>query len=201
MGNNIDWQKLLLIFFIFFTPYQYWTNREQKHPPGILINQEPLQVDLNPLPKAWKFKKSVIQPLASYKIKSRLLSKKRYFFDSRSDYARYDLAVGWKTMSDSKLLSQLDISQGDRFYFYKFNRSDLNVIDMQTQSANMHIIPANDLVQKTVSNLRVGQIFEMTGSLVRVDFMEGGEWKSSLTRNDTGNGACEILWVESINVY
>ncbi len=37
----------------------------------------------------------------------------------------------------------------------------------------------------------------LKGYLVNVKFPDY-DWKSSLARNDTGNGACEIMYVESV---
>jgi hypothetical protein len=41
-----------------------------------------------------------------------------------------------------------------------------------------------------------GEIVHMEGYLVRVDGPDGFQWASSLSRSDTGNGACELFWVE-----
>ena len=36
------------------------------------------------------------------------------------------------------------------------------------------------------------------GSLIEIQASDGWRWKSSLSREDTGNGACELMKVESI---
>ncbi len=59
------------------------------------------------------------------------------------------------------------------------------------------MIAANDEVRKVIGNLRVGQIVTMNGYLVNATGPEGRTWNSSLTRQDTGNGACELFYVES----
>jgi hypothetical protein len=38
------------------------------------------------------------------------------------------------------------------------------------------------------------------GYLVEVRGRDGFRWRSSLTREDTGNGACELVWVEKLDV-
>ena len=38
------------------------------------------------------------------------------------------------------------------------------------------------------------------GYLVDVAGPGGFAWNTSLTRNDTGDGACEIVWVETLEV-
>ena len=36
--------------------------------------------------------------------------------------------------------------------------------------------------------------------LVDVDHGSGWHWRSSMSRNDTGDGACELVYVESMSV-
>ena len=44
------------------------------------------------------------------------------------------------------------------------------------------------------------QVITLHGYLVEVRANDGWHWRSSLTRNDTGNGACELVWVESVEI-
>jgi hypothetical protein len=36
--------------------------------------------------------------------------------------------------------------------------------------------------------------------LVRVEGQDGFIWSSSLSRDDTGAGACELIWLEQLRV-
>jgi len=40
----------------------------------------------------------------------------------------------------------------------------------------------------------------LRGWLIDVDAADGWHWRTSRTREDTGGGACEIIWVESVAV-
>ena len=40
----------------------------------------------------------------------------------------------------------------------------------------------------------------MTGELVVVSSQGRGEWRSSLSRDDTGAGACELMYVDSLKI-
>ena len=42
--------------------------------------------------------------------------------------------------------------------------------------------------------------FEMNGYLVDVDHESGWRWRTSMSRTDTGAGACEIVYVESVRL-
>ncbi|MFH1761429.1 MAG: hypothetical protein ABIA63_10060 [bacterium] len=45
-----------------------------------------------------------------------------------------------------------------------------------------------------------GDIVDFKGSLVKVDGPNAWNWSSSLTRDDVGNHACEVVWVTSFNI-
>ena len=45
-----------------------------------------------------------------------------------------------------------------------------------------------------------GSIIAIKGKLVRADHTSGWKWISSLSRKDTGKGACEIVWVEKFKI-
>ena len=50
-----------------------------------------------------------------------------------------------------------------------------------------------------LGRLRAGSVVELRGQLVDIEGREGG-MRTSLTRADTGAGACEILLAESARV-
>lgn len=62
------------------------------------------------------------------------------------------------------------------------------------------MIPANDGIERQLKSLRPVNLVRIKGFLVEVSNKEGLHWKSSLTRSDTGAGACELLWVEVVGV-
>ena len=71
---------------------------------------------------------------------------------------------------------------------------------MESHAANVHVISADKTVAKAVSSLRAGQIATMKGYLVNVSKADGFRWNSSLTRDDSGNGACELFYVQAIRI-
>ena len=46
-----------------------------------------------------------------------------------------------------------------------------------------------------------GDEVQINGWLVIVSLPNGDTARSSLTRTDSGDGGCEIIWVESIKVH
>jgi len=51
-----------------------------------------------------------------------------------------------------------------------------------------------------ISRAKQGQIVEITGALIRVDAADNWHWQSSLSRDDTGAHACELVYVDSFNI-
>ncbi len=186
----------LFVAFLGVCAFHAWTTRTQHWPPGVLVPNDPVQIDAKGSLKPVLYKDAVLDLLAEYRIQARILSRERYYIDPMSKYSPLDLALGWGPMSDSELVDKLDISQGGRFYFYQWSdRIPASHDEMGNHSANVHILPADDDIEKTVKSFRQGELVEMRGHLVRVNFKNGSDWKSSLTRGDRGNGACEVFWV------
>jgi hypothetical protein len=65
----------------------------------------------------------------------------------------------------------------------------------------MHMIPANDDIERRLKSVRAGNLVRIRGYLVEVTGKDGFRWKSSLSRSDTGAGACELVWVESLDAW
>jgi hypothetical protein len=136
---------------------------------------------------------------AHYQITARILGHERYRFDSLSDLIPDDLALGWGPMSDNRILRSIDISQSDRFYFWRAPiTSPLPKDSIITHSANTHVIAHNALVAKQLSHLRPGQVVTLSGELVDGTRDDGRWLKTSLVRNDTGAGACEVMLVNDV---
>jgi hypothetical protein len=102
-------------------------------------------------------------------------------------------------MSDSAVLADIEISQGNRFYFWRTQNWPVARTDIETHSANWHVIPENPEVSAVLGRLRTGSVVELRGQLVDIEGGEGG-MRTSLSRGDTGAGACEILLAESVRI-
>lgn len=167
--------------------------------PGILAPDEPVQVKLKGEP-GFKHEEYMITPLASFEIRARVLSKSNYRFDRGADVSPVDLALGWREMSDESILQHFDISQSGRWYTWRTDTLPIPRRAIQTNSANMHLIPGDHEIESTLDDVREGHLIELRGQLVQVVADDGWQWRSSLKRTDTGAGACELIFVESIEI-
>jgi hypothetical protein len=72
------------------------------------------------------------------------------------------------------------------------------------KTSNNHLIPADRAIARKIRALHVGDQIRMTGLLVDYAVTKDGRdiftRQTSLTRGDTGNGACEILYVTDLSL-
>lgn len=176
-----------------------WQHKPITHAPGILASAAPIQRNLQA--SSFKLDDYHITKKARFEINARVLSIENYYLSRESDLSPVDLALGWGVMSDTGLLDRLNISQSGRWYRWRYDGS-LPVSDEQiiSSSANMHMVPATSAVEHSLKQLRAGDVITLEGYLIDVDHDSGWKWRTSMTRSDTGGGACEIVYVESIAV-
>lgn len=141
-----------------------------------------------------------ITPLQPFELSARVLGREDYRFDRGAAVAPTDLALGWGPMADPQVLAQIHITQGNRWYRWRVSEFPIPRRDIEIHSTNMHLIPATPEVAQTLAAIDPGQTIRLSGQLVRVDGSDGFTWLSSLSREDTGEGACELIWVEDLAI-
>lgn len=165
---------------------------------GIPAASDPLQSSSN-LPAAFVHEEYTITPLARYRVTAVTLSRERYRFDPGAKLSPVDLALGWGPMSMASVINDLSISQSGRWYEYRYeNEPPLDPGAISTHSANTHCLPASDEVRSQLLAVKRHQLVTLEGYLVEVAGSAGYHWRSSLTREDTRGGSCEVLWVTAV---
>ncbi len=175
-----------------------YLHRPLSYPPGVLVPNDPIQTAASTAPEMRG--DAQVTPLADLEMDARVLHRKVYH-DRQADLVPVDLALGWGPMSDQSVLDRLSISQSMRFYFYEYRQPPpIPKEEIVSHSTNVHIIPANAEIASTCKSLRAGQLVHLRGELVEAKRPDGATWHSSLSRTDTGNGACEVMLVEEVTV-
>ncbi|MFV1921212.1 MAG: hypothetical protein ACMZ63_01190 [Methylotenera sp.] len=187
----MNWKVILFIALIVYGGYQHF---HQSNPNQFIVSQPSTEGVVN-------IKGYHITPLEPFDLHARVLSSKRYRSDKEADLVPVDLALGWGPMADRQISSQVQVTQSNRWYHWRVERFPIPRREIETNSANMHLIPATPEVAEAIQSVKVGQMVRFSGDLVEViDPAKGWRWKSSLTRNDTGAGACELVLVKSFTV-
>ncbi len=169
----------------------------KKFPSFMAVRETPIQTNVSFEPFA--FKEYTIKPFAEFNVKAVVLSAHRYFWGRAGELVPVDLALGWGPMSNGNVLKDLNIRQGNRWYFYSYRELPIPDGEIIANSANMHLIAATPEVAGKIRKARRGDIVEFRGYLVQVTAEDGWHWNSSQSRTDTGDGSCELVWVEEFD--
>jgi hypothetical protein len=168
-------------------------------PPQVIAGNEPLQSPVPASLSPFRLAVAQLQPLAGFSVDARVLSREDYHVGRESTLSPTDLALGWKRMRDDDVLSRLSISQSSRWYHYRWNgEAPIPPAEIARSSANMHMIPSSATVADALHRVRAGDHVRVDGWLIEADEPDGWRWRSSLTRDDVGDGACEVVYVCAI---
>ncbi|MBK7974181.1 MAG: hypothetical protein IPK07_13180 [Deltaproteobacteria bacterium] len=168
------------------------------------IAGEPHQEEVNDRePIQWRHENDVvtIKPLARYRIAGRVVGTSRYRFGWQGALVPWDVGLVWGKMTSDEVLEHIHFQQSGRFLHYLYS-AKLPVDEgyVINHAANNHWIPASQNVRRAIGQLDEGDLLEAEGYLVRAERAGGGDWSSSLTRSDTGDGACELMYVTRLKV-
>jgi len=184
---------------IIILAYIFYPDTVITFPPGITAPDQPKQTNLT-VNKEWTLEEFTIQALAEYNIKARVLSRNDFSLGDESELSPFDLALGWGPMSDQSVIDKIDFSQRNRWYHWQSDHLPIPRRDVSLNSANVHIIPKDKTIEEKFDEVHKGSLVEMKGYLVKITKADGWHWISSLRRDDTGGGSCELFWVEEVGV-
>lgn len=153
-----------------------------------------------------------LEPLYDYRINAMVVHAMDYTWFSiykRDSVFPLDLCVIWgdnlkdKTYRNKSLFFRQDF----RFCLYNW----FGDVDFKgNELSNNHLIIRDKDLEKRLMKLKKGDQVEIKGKLVNVSAKNSGKpgkydplaftMSSSITRNDTGAGACEVLYVEDMKI-
>lgn len=179
------------------SPYIPWT--------AGWVSGDPYQGGLSKPVKDIFYNSYRITPKNEFSMKALVLSTKRYARNSGdhpSNLAPVDFAVGWGPMSDPEILKHINVGQQDRWYFFRSGPlSKISMDGIYRHSGNMHMIPATEEVKAKLLQIQRGDVVAIRGYLVDVQAPVGGwRWVSSVSREDRGDGSCEVIYVMDVEV-
>jgi hypothetical protein len=167
-------------------------------PAGMVVAPDPpVQKNLHSAPTI-SYQDAQLQPLAEYSFEARLLFI-TWYSDRGAKYSPVDLSITWGMMSDSANLDLLEWSASSRFVNYRWpDQPPIPIAEIKPRVANVHILPATPDLITRIAKLRPGNRVRARGMLVNLrgpNFM----WNTSTSREDDGDGACELLYLTEIS--
>lgn len=218
---NTDLKKLrsrLFLLFILCTIIGWFGKDDFKSAiPNNRVLREPVQTAITATPIT--FQKGgysyTLTPLFNYDISGLVAhhySYNRWFSLSRTDEVfTVDLCLMWgdNIRSGAYQNKSLRVSQDERFCVYSYQYGS-GAPAQNSSLSNNHMVVKNPEIQKVIDSISAGDQVRIIGKLVNAKAVALGatrqyegrqrEWHTSTARNDTGAGACEIIYVENVQI-
>lgn len=176
------------------------------------LNHPPLQTPLRseqikPFVVRLQGHRYFVTPKFNYKLKGLVVSKSNSQSWRNISHAKWgdyfnigDLCIVWGENVKIRDFNDFDFWNGDWTCYVRTNSSVAWANFKMNQLSNNHILPATPDVEKQFKSIRIGDQIEFSGELVSYSIDNGPERETSISREDTGNGACEVIHVRSISV-
>lgn len=169
------------------------------------VRRDPIQEPLNktPFPFEYRGHRYQIEPVAAYAISGLVVSRNdissvfdAYHTKDSVDFR--DICLVWGSNVGSGVFRKFKFwSMPWSCHYQTDDRAALDSFN-ESQISNNHLLSADPAIRETISKMEIGDQVRLQGFLVNYWPLEASELvrRTSTTRNDTGNGACEVLWVE-----
>lgn len=200
----------LIFYFISFFKLKIFPPQGEIHQD--LFNN-PIQIDgITKEPFTFKYKQEDyrVKPIANYELWGLVVShndiKKWYnmYHDENSVNIK-DLCVVWGKNISSGIYQKMKFTNGE-FTCYgdwgEASREETRKFRNDNLSNN-HLIASKEKVRKIINEIRIGDQIHLKGMLSsygKTGTPEKYYRSSSLRRDDAGNGACETIFVENIEI-
>lgn len=191
-------RQIILIGLLLLGVWFYETMRPERQPPGILAPDPPRISTLAEKGRTFVRNDYVFTALAQLDAKARILSIERYGRDRESQAAPLDVALGWGRMSDSVTLKNVDVAQTQRRVLSKSYDPALPDAEVEASIVNLHLVTADAEIEKTLKQLRAGNVVRLEGYLVEAVGGDGWRWKGQPT--GVPDLPSTLLWVERVAI-
>jgi len=209
MGSNSSFTKYILLILVVVAALLVFRNTGGDSNNSVSGTADPVQTSATGGTQFEAAGYSVdISYNYSYEIDALVVHTKDYFGSSLSDtIAPVDVALAWGKVAEYNDRIDFNWSQSGRWYYWRTDSyEEIAVVGgeggVNTHSSNNHLIPADDNIKKLVKSIKTGDHIKITGYLVNVFARKPDgttfSWNSSSSRNDTGDGACEVIYVTKV---
>ncbi|MGE5298154.1 MAG: hypothetical protein ACM3KM_03250 [Acidobacteriaceae bacterium] len=205
--------KVFLVLVVVFVTTYLFNGRYRgvkEISPAVLSDPQQVELaDLSPIQfskDGWNYS---LTPVYQYSISGLIVSRMdyRWFSLNRTDETfPVDLCMTWGENAATKAFAKTSFRQDNRWCYWTMPG---NLKVNQDEVSNNHLIVNNPSLEKRILSLKTGDQVKIKGKLVNVKAAtdEPGRHESSAiamnsstVREDSGAGACEIIYVEDVEV-
>lgn len=186
-----------------------WRNRGGLPAPSeidpALLNP-PLQeaTEREPFEFAYKGHTVRVRPVADYELWGLVVSHNNIrsiadIYHDSSSVDTKDLCVVWGSNLQSGELARVEFESGPWTCYYRYPEG---VRFVGSEMSNNHLVTDDEALRSALAGIRIGDQIHVKGALVdyQVDDWRDFWRRSSRVRTDGGNGACEVLFFDEIEV-
>lgn len=172
------------------------------------VEREPLQsrTQKAPFDVIYNDTEYRIEPEYNYDISGVIVSFRHHEGTSRmharaNDHLNMlDVCVVWGGNAGNPALQFFDFWNGIFTCVFKTRSDDAWRAFEPEQLSNNHLVSDNDWIREKVRGVEVGDQIRVRGYLTSYSNVDGGRRGTSTTRKDTGDGACETIYVEQFDI-
>ena len=174
-----------------------------------VLQNEPIQTKTQSKNFIFKYLKTeyFVQPVADYEIWGLVATHNNIhsiadIYHDKTSVDIKDLCVLWGSNVDSNNYHNIKFSSNAFICSYQTMSREASSKFDKYKFSNSHLLSNNKTVRNKIRNVRIGDQIYMKGMLVNYAPKTNLRHlrKSSLTRKDTGDGACEVIFVNEIKV-
>ena len=154
-------------------------------------------------------KEITIEKLYSYEVSGRVVQTyeyKDYYYgdETYNTIAKKDVGIVWGNLVQDDILKNIKFSMnGARFLKYTYRRGDWEKklsSPIKTLCSNNHLISDDETITSLIKQIKKNDYIKISGYLINA-YWDNSYLTTSTSRDDEGNGACEVVYVTDIKWY
>ena len=173
---------------------------------GIANEPEQTATRKSPFDVSYEDSKYRVAPEFAYDITGMIVSYRHHDDNSRmhrlaGDHLNMlDVCVVWGGNTEGAQLSKLKFWNG--IFTCNVHTRDQVAWDSfdMNQLSNNHLISDDEFIRDQVRDIKIGDQIRVRGYLASYESPGGGTRGTSTTRTDTGDGACETIYIEQFRI-
>ena len=154
-------------------------------------------------------KEITIEKLYSYEVSGRVVQTyeyKDYYYgdETYNTIAKKDVGIVWGNLVQDDILKNIKFSMnGARFLKYTYRRGDWEKklsSPIKKLCSNNHLISNDETITSLIKQIKKNDYIKISGYLINA-YWDNSYLTTSISRDDEGNGACEVVYVTDIKWY
>ena len=180
--------------------------RDAEFRPEVLAEPQQTATRTKAFDATYKGIDYLVEPEYEYDLAGMVVSFRHHDGNSRMHFRAndhlnmMDVCVVWGDTANNGLLHKLKFWNGIFTCNVQTRDQEAWEAFRMEQLSNNHLISDDDYIRDKVKDIRIGDQIRVQGYLASYSNEAGGKRGTSTTRTDTGDGACETLFVEKFDI-